>query len=393
MMRSGWFRESYRHGLAARGISTSRYFIRKRKGEFPLGPKQRMPGSRTDEFVPGSRAAESLRRSLQKEPEEFLKGSVVGRLPVEQKEEFFRAQRRLAGLKEEIGGLETEPSLLENRKKIADLSKGLRSLRDIQEDITELKSVLAQEDDQTMRDALEERIGKLEDERDASSGIRERIGKLQKEDAEIKERLRELRKERGKLMDRVDVLSGVGPRKESDPGFLTDEQLKRRLRRAGVEDVEVMSRDQLVALVRTEAPILRPREKTLPVLTKVRSEAAGKLQETQERVRGVLPPGAEELETAPIPGGAVTKGIATPQQMAQEKRMLMRRQTAEESAAKVREAYEQRMANLAAARESRAMGLAPQQEERREKRMKEKARREIELLKKEGMESMDNEKK
>lgn len=391
MMRSGWFRESYRHGLAARGISTSRYFSRfgrapfgkerERKAKFPSGPKQRLPGSRIDEFVPGSTEAEPLRRSLQKDPEEYLKGFSVQRSSPEEKAEFFRARSRLAELKEEIGGLETDPSLLENRKKIADLSKGLRSLRDIQEDITELKSVLAQEDDQTMRDALEERIGKLEDERDSSSGIRERIGKLQKADAEVKEQLRELRKERGKLMDRVDVLSGVGPRKETDPGFLTNEQLMRRLKRAGVEDVEEMSRDQLVGLVREKAPILRPRETTLPVLTKIRSEAVEELKRKQKFVGGVLPP-AGELRTVPIgvrgKPGRQQMVVSIPVEVAVERQ---------------KEAEAMRVAALERARESRAMGLAPQQEERREKRMKEKARREIELLKKEGMESMDNEKK
>ena len=62
-MRSpGWFKESYRHGLAAKGISTS-YFARKPKGGFML--PQRKVKSATAEVE--LKAAAGVEAELQKQ--------------------------------------------------------------------------------------------------------------------------------------------------------------------------------------------------------------------------------------------------------------------------------------------------------------------------------------
>jgi hypothetical protein len=106
--RQGWFGELHRHALAARGISTSRYFARRKyKGRQPMtGGKPRRPI-----MTPGG------------SPEEALKRFAFSDLPVKEQDRILDLQFELEKIKEREEAGEALPG---DRKRKSEIQEEVR---------------------------------------------------------------------------------------------------------------------------------------------------------------------------------------------------------------------------------------------------------------------------
>lgn len=228
----GWFRESTRHSLAARGIKT-RYFARSRKQIV----RELMRAGRVEE-------AEKLQKEVEMHP------GVAQPLPDPESSRSKFVKRLLSkegaeGVMEELRFMKLSPEeKLELHKKMGELKK--------------LQEFLQDDDKKEMRASLKADIkslrGEIEDEPDPV-----RVAELE---VELQDALDDLApidatgaaKRRDELLDEVNELRGLGRRAEAIPGGLTEEQLLKRLgqkRVAAIPDVDELSSETLVKVFRS----------------------------------------------------------------------------------------------------------------------------------------------
>ncbi len=228
----GWFREPVRHGLAARGIKTNKYFARSRKQivrelfrEGRVAEAERLqkeiemrPGVAQSLPDPESSRSQFVKRVLSKEGVESVMEELRHlNLPAEEKALLMK---KAVELKKIQDFLESD-ELREERKQLKD------AIRDLKEDIRD-------EPDEVRVIELEEELDTLED-------------RLEPIDT------KGLAKRRDELLDEVNELRGFGTRKSIVPGFFTEDQLRSRL---GVElakdlpDVDELPKAALVKAFR-----------------------------------------------------------------------------------------------------------------------------------------------
>lgn len=205
----GWFNQSHRHSLASRGISTNKYFLRKRKL-----PKGSVPSQlpRTKKSVLGM-----------KDPENFLKISFIRSKPKSVQKEFFDKLNKSRVFDKEIEDLELKitPLAAVNRRRRALLRR--------------LKN-----DDTLSADDVTKLVGELED-------INEELEFAKFDETRV--RLNDLKRDNSALKDELAALSG-SKRGVRSPLKLTHKQMERRLRKENV-DVESF-KDELLGMNRPQ---------------------------------------------------------------------------------------------------------------------------------------------
>ena len=222
----GWFKESMRHSLAARGIQTKRYFSRGSKQKVL---RQLLREGRFDE-------AEKLRKEMVENP-----GKEMIPDPRSSRSEFVKtlmAKEGIENVMEELHYLQLPP------EEKLELNEKLEKLKEVQEKMQD-------EEFREKRDGLKKTIKELREEMKEEPD-EARVEELQEELEMLEMQLEPmvgLGKKRDELLDDVNELRGLGRRVEAKPGVLTEEQMVKRLGQknvAEIPDVDALSKEQLL---------------------------------------------------------------------------------------------------------------------------------------------------
>jgi len=205
-MKRGWYKESHRHSLAAKGVSTSKYYIRKRK--FPKG------------VAPGQ-PAPAIRRL--KPTEEFITDVFVREQGEEARQEVFKLRGRRDDLKEQLGDIKEE-------------------LRDKGESVA------------TLRERKREIDSNLEDEDiELTKPARAKLKKEAKSIEQMTSFIKGLRDEQQTVLDRLDTLEGKDRGVLDPEQVLTKKQLERRARSGRAGEPVLRPREQITKAERLES--------------------------------------------------------------------------------------------------------------------------------------------
>jgi len=331
----GWRYESYRHYLAAKGVTTNRYFVSRRRvllaklrdpllaledrkrleGELvglgARGPKETVKYTGLD---PSSQRAAGIRGALTPPTEEVLKKEF--RLKTGAEEAYQRKKAMLVDVDDEVKRLEAElVPVSKQEQQLVSLTKLLSEQVTTPEGRKILQAPRVEEGETLFSfgavkridfDALREELRDNSEKYADVKSLLDRIDSLQDElelskVSEKRERLGTLREEKTGLKDELDALSGV-ERKYVDPAMMTVKQLQGRLLRTGAyesSELEGLPRAELERKVLLEAPSKRARE---GILTQERPRFLKRLERLQAVGQKAQFPGATELGTVTRPG-------------------------------------------------------------------------------------------
>lgn len=229
----GWFKESTRHSLAARGIKTNRYNANK----YFVSRKDKLR-----EYLRQGRfeEAEKVRRAIEKGP-----GVPIIPDPRSSRSEFARS----IGSKDPETAMETLRYLQLSPEEKLELIEKEKKLKDIQKKMQD-------EEFREKRDGLKKTIKELREEMKDETD-EERLEEMEEELEDLQQQLEPmigLGNKRDELLDEVNELRGLGRRAEAKPGVLTEEQMLKRLgkkRVAEMPDVDDLSKEQLLKVFRS----------------------------------------------------------------------------------------------------------------------------------------------
>jgi len=219
----GWFREPVRHGLAARGISTNKYFASRKQWVHSLILQGRLEEA----------------RKLQQEIEE--KPGVAEKDPdPESSKSQFRTKLMSQGVEKVMEDLRylklSDEEKVELKQRLTDLTEieekmvdeEFRTERDeLKQRVRDIKNEIEEADDESVQEELEEELERFEQQLAPMVGLGRR---------------------RDEILDDVNELRGIGRRKEQIPGFLTTKQLEKRLgqkRLKTIADVDQLTSNEL----------------------------------------------------------------------------------------------------------------------------------------------------
>jgi len=223
--RSGWFKESHRHSLAAQGISTAKYYTRKgvailraelqrleRDSLSVSSPEQKAEYEEQIRTMNARIAAEELnkgpsqtpeRQDMPTDPEEFLKRVVMFDQPSEVKAQYFNSLSEMKRINERLDELEEQPSVSR-----------------LQDELNAYRGRRVNETDPELIEFYDNKIEELKYSLDAA----------RESNAMNQEELSQLREKKSELLGFMAKTEGR-PVQQIAPLTLTEEQVHKKYRR------------------------------------------------------------------------------------------------------------------------------------------------------------------